>query len=567
MAEVIKMPRLSDTMEEGTVASWLKKKGDQVEEGDILAEIETDKATMEFESFYEGTLLHIGIAEGETAKVDALLAIIGEEGEDISGLLDGSSDSGSADEKSESDEESNAAAEETEAREGSAEADDESEDSDSGSSEVPEGVEVVTMPRLSDTMEEGTVASWLKKEGDQVEEGDILAEIETDKATMEFESFYKGTLLHIGIQEGETAKVDSLLAIIGPEGTDVSGVISGAKSGGAKKESSKKEEQPKQKEAPKKQEAKKEEPKQKEAPKKKEESKPASKNTSSSDGRIFASPLAKKLAEEKGIDLGKVSGSGENGRVVRKDIENYTPAAAGGAAVQQFVATGEESYEDVNNSQMRKAIAKSLGKSKFTAPHYYLNVEFNMENMIAFRSQFNQLPDTKVSYNDMIIKAVAIALKQHPQVNSQWFDDKMRLNHHVHIGVAVAVPDGLVVPVVEFANEKSLQQINAEVKELAGKARNKKLKPEEMQGSTFTISNLGMFGITNFTSIINQPNSAILSVGAIIEKPVVKEGKIVVGNTMTLSMACDHRTVDGATGAQFLQTLKTYIENPVLMLT
>ncbi|MCC4212558.1 pyruvate dehydrogenase complex dihydrolipoamide acetyltransferase [Leeuwenhoekiella parthenopeia] len=565
MAEVIKMPRLSDTMEEGTVASWLKKKGDKVEEGDILAEIETDKATMEFESFYEGTLLHIGIQEGETAKVDALLAIIGDEGEDISGLLDGSADSGSDDEKSEdTDDDADAEVKEEDSDDSSEDSDDDAAEDSGSSSEVPEGVEVVTMPRLSDTMEEGTVASWLKKEGDKIEEGDILAEIETDKATMEFESFYKGTLLHIGIQEGETAKVDSLLAIIGPEGTDVSGVIDGAKSGGSKKQAAKKEEAPKKEEKSAKAEPKKEEPKQKEEPKK-QESKPASTNTSSSDGRIFASPLAKKLAEEKGIDLAKVSGSGENGRVVRKDIENYTPAASGGG-VQQFVATGEESYEDVNNSQMRKAIAKSLGKSKFTAPHYYLNVEFDMENMIAFRSQYNQLPDTKVSFNDMIIKAVAIALKQHPQVNSQWFDDKMRLNHHVHIGVAVAVPDGLVVPVVEFANEKSLQQINAEVKELAGKARNKKLKPEEMQGSTFTISNLGMFGITNFTSIINQPNSAILSVGAIIEKPVVKNGQIVVGNTMTLSMACDHRTIDGATGAQFLQTLKTYIENPVLML-
>ena len=466
MAEVIKMPRLSDTMEEGTVASWLKKKGDKVEEGDILAEIETDKATMEFESFYEGTLLHIGIEEGETANVDALLAIIGEEGEDISGLIDGSADAGSDAEEESSEDDS---AEDAEAS-NEEESDDAAEEtSDDAGSEIPEGVEVVTMPRLSDTMEEGTVASWLKKEGDSVDEGDILAEIETDKATMEFESFYKGTLLHIGIQEGETAKVDSLLAIIGEEGTDVSGVISNFKSGGAKKEAPKKEEKPK-KEAPKKEVAKKEAPK-KEAPKK-EESKPA-KNISSSDGRIFASPLAKKLAEEKGIDLAKVPGSGENGRIVRKDIENYTPAASG-AGVQQFVATGEESYEDVNNSQMRKAIAKSLGKSKFTAPHYYLNVEFDMENMIAFRSQFNQLPDTKVSYNDMIIKAVSIALKQHPQVNSQWFDDKMRLNKHVHIGVAVAVPDGLVVPVVEFANEKSLQQINAEVKELAGKARNKK---------------------------------------------------------------------------------------------
>lgn len=569
MAEVIKMPRLSDTMEEGTVASWLKKVGDKVEEGDILAEIETDKATMEFESFYEGTLLHIGIEEGETANVDSLLAILGEEGEDISGLLDGgaesSSDSESKAEKSEESEGSDDDQDkEVESTEDTTSSDEESNE-ESETSEVPEGVEVISMPRLSDTMEEGTVASWLKKVGDKVEEGDILAEIETDKATMEFESFYKGTLLHIGIQEGETAKVDALLAIIGEEGTDVSGIVNGKQASSSKKETSKKEE-PK-KETPKKEESKKEEPK-KEAPKKDsgKQEKTKSESSSSVDGRIFASPLAKKLAEDKGVDISKISGSGENGRVVRKDVENYTPASSGGN-VQQFVATGEESYEDVNNSQMRKAIAKSLGKSKFTAPHYYLNVEFNMENMIAFRSQFNQLPDTKVSYNDMIIKAVAIALKQHPQVNSQWFDDKMRLNNHVHIGVAVAVPDGLVVPVVEFANEKSLQQINAEVKELAGKARNKKLKPEEMQGSTFTISNLGMFGITNFTSIINQPNSAILSVGAIIEKPVVKDGQIVVGNTMTLSMACDHRTVDGATGAQFLQTLKMYIENPILMLT
>ena len=569
MAEVIKMPRLSDTMEEGTVASWLKKVGDKVEEGDILAEIETDKATMEFESFYEGTLLHIGIEEGETANVDSLLAILGEEGEDISGLLDGGAESSSDSEsKGEESEESEGFDDNQDKEEESTEdttSSDESSNEESETSEMPEGVEVISMPRLSDTMEEGTVASWLKKVGDKVEEGDILAEIETDKATMEFESFYKGTLLHIGIQEGETAKVDGLLAIIGEEGTDVSGIVNGKQASSSKKETSKKEE-PK-KETPKKEESKKEEPK-KEAPKKDsgQQEKTKSESSSSADGRIFASPLAKKLAEDKGVDISKISGSGENGRVVRKDVENYTPASSGGN-VQQFVATGEESYEDVNNSQMRKAIAKSLRKSKFTAPHYYLNVEFNMENMIAFRSQFNQLPDTKVSYNDMIIKAVAIALKQHPQVNSQWFDDKMRLNNHVHIGVAVAVPDGLVVPVVEFANEKSLQQINAEVKELAGKARNKKLKPEEMQGSTFTISNLGMFGITNFTSIINQPNSAILSVGAIIEKPVVKDGQIVVGNTMTLSMACDHRTVDGATGAQFLQTLKMYIENPILMLT
>ncbi|MEH6406541.1 MAG: pyruvate dehydrogenase complex dihydrolipoamide acetyltransferase [Leeuwenhoekiella sp.] len=586
MAEVIKMPRLSDTMEEGTVASWLKKEGDKVAEGDILAEIETDKATMEFESFSEGTLLYIGIKEGETAKVDALLAIIGEEGEDISALIDGKGES--EDDDSEEEKSTDDAAEdddaEVEEKEDTGDAKDESEDEESEDEEsdeaaggdIPEGVEVVKMPRLSDTMEEGTVATWLKKEGDEVAEGDILAEIETDKATMEFESFYKGTLLHIGIQEGESAKVDELLAIIGEKGTDVSAIVKSFKSGGSSKTEAKKsaKEEPKSEKKAEKSETKKEEPKKEE---KKESLKDKDTDTSkmtgeaksstSADGRIFASPLAKKLAEEKGITISNVKGSGDGGRIVRKDVENYTPAAASaGGSVQQFEPTGEESYEEVNNSQMRKAIAKSLGKSKFTAPHYYLNVEFDMENAIAFRAQFNQLPDTKISYNDMIIKAVAIALKQHPQVNSQWFDDKMRLNHHVHIGVAVAVPDGLVVPVVEFANEKSLQQINAQVKDLAGKARNKKLKPDEMQGSTFTVSNLGMFGITNFTSIINQPNSAILSVGAIIEKPVVKNGQIVVGNTMVLSMACDHRTVDGATGAQFLQTLKMYIENPVLML-
>ncbi len=547
MAQVINMPRLSDTMEEGTVATWLKQVGDTVSEGDILAEIETDKATMEFESFYDGILLHIGIQEGETALVDKLLAIIGEEGEDISGLLNGEAPTEEASEVSEDTvadvpEETSSA---TEAPTATA---------------IPEGVVVVTMPRLSDTMEEGTVATWLKGVGDAVEEGDILAEIETDKATMEFESFNEGTLLYIGLEEGATAKVDSLLAVIGPKGTDVSGVVANYASGAT---AAKKAPAEAPKEAPK-QEAKKEAPK-KEAPKAAEKTTSNATSTPSG-GRIFVSPLAKKIAEEKGINLAQVKGSGENGRIVKADVENFTPSAATAGGVTPFVATGEESSEEVPNSQMRKAIARALSNSKFSAPHYYLNVEFNMENAMAFRKQFNQLPDTKISYNDMIVKATAIALKQHPQVNSQWFDDKMKLNHHVHIGVAVAVPDGLVVPVVNFANEKSLPQINAEVKELAGKARNKKLSLAEMEGSTFTISNLGMFGITDFTSIINQPNSAILSVGAIVEKPVVKDGQIVVGNTMKLTMACDHRTVDGATGAQFLQTLKMYIENPVLML-
>ncbi|WP_298894614.1 pyruvate dehydrogenase complex dihydrolipoamide acetyltransferase [uncultured Psychroserpens sp.] len=541
MAEVINMPRLSDTMEEGTVAAWLKKVGDKVEEGDILAEIETDKATMEFESFNEGTLLHIGIQEGETAKVDTLLAIIGDEGEDISGLLNGKAPETPEIEVSE----------ETKIL---SETKSETKEVASEAQEIPEGVIVVTMPRLSDTMEEGTVATWLKKVGEEVEEGDILAEIETDKATMEFESFQSGTLLHIGLEEGESAKVDALLAIIGPAGTDVSSVAKNFKVEGTTSEA-------KQEEAPKKEskpaEVLKSEPK-KETPK-------ATTNSSSPNGRVFVSPLAKKMAEEKGINLSQVNGTGENGRIIKRDIENFTPAAQG-AAVGKFVPTGQEDFDEVPNSNMRKAIAKNLAKSKFSAPHYYLNVEFDMENAIAFRAQYNSLPDTKISYNDMIVKACALALKQHPQVNSQWFDDRMQLNNHVHIGVAVAVPDGLVVPVVRFANEQSLPQIGAAVKDYAGRARNKKLTLDEMEGSTFTISNLGMFGIESFTSIINQPNSAILSVGAIVSKPVVKNGQVVAGNTMKLTMACDHRTVDGATGAQFLQTLKGYIENPITML-
>jgi pyruvate dehydrogenase E2 component (dihydrolipoamide acetyltransferase) len=550
MAEIINMPRLSDTMEEGTVATWLKKVGDKVEEGDILAEIETDKATMEFESFHEGTLLHIGVQEGETTKVDELLAIIGDEGEDISGLLNGTaSKSGNEDKKDDVQSQSDS----KESEDNSMTQNDSNESSEK--TELPDGVTVVTMPRLSDTMEEGTVATWLKKVGDAVEEGDILAEIETDKATMEFESFQSGTLLYVGLNEGESAKVDALLAIIGPAGTDVSSIAKNFKVSGA---SDKKEEAPKAEAI--KEENRTESPK--EETKKEVKLEPS---TSSSNGRLFISPLAKKMAEERGINISQLNGSGENGRIVKRDIENYQPTSAA-AAVGKFVATGQEDFDEVPNSNMRKAIAKNLAKSKFTAPHYYLNVEFDMDNAIAFRAQYNTLPDTKISYNDMVVKACALALKQHPQVNSQWFDDKMRMNNHVHIGVAVAVPDGLVVPVVKFANEQSLPQINAAVKDFAGRARNKKLSLDEMEGSTFTISNLGMFGIESFTSIINQPNSAILSVGAIMQKPVVKNGQVVPGNTMKLSMACDHRTVDGATGSEFLLTLKGYIENPVTML-
>ena len=546
MATVVNMPRLSDTMEEGVVAQWLKKVGDKIEEGDILAEIETDKATMEFESFHEGVLLHIGVQEGETSPVDKLLAIIGEEGEDISGLLSGEN---SSEEKVE---EKTVTSEEIKE-------DTSSDNSSSGAAVIPDGVQVITMPRLSDTMTDGTVASWLKKEGDSVEEGDILAEIETDKATMEFECFYEGTILYIGVQEGETAPVDSLLTIIGPAGTNVSAIIAGGVAIGAdssvanstETEIEKKEDKVEATKAP-----------------------DVHTTINNSGGRIFASPLAKKIAADKGINLANVAGSGENGRIIKKDVENYIPAvkpteaAAPSAAspVVSFNAEGEEKSEEIKNSQMRKAIAKSLGASKFSAPDFSLNIEVNMDNAMASRKTINSIPDTKVSFNDMVVKACAMALQKHPQVNTSWTDNNTIYHNHIHVGVAVAVDDGLLVPVVKHTNQMSLTQIGTTVRDLAGKARKKKISPAEMQGSTFTVSNLGMFGIENFTSIINQPNSAILSVGAIVEKPVVKNGQIIVGNTMKLTLTCDHRTVDGAVGAQFLQTLKTFIENPVTML-
>jgi pyruvate dehydrogenase E2 component (dihydrolipoamide acetyltransferase) len=539
MAKVITMPRLSDTMTEGTVASWLKKVGDKVSEGDILAEIETDKATMEFESFNSGTLLYIGIKEGESAACDSLLAIIGKEGEDISDLIN----STTAKVETAAVEETVVSATPT--------------TNNQQPTSLPKGVVVVTMPRLSDTMTDGTVATWLKKVGDKVAEGDILAEIETDKATMEFESFNAGTLLFIGIPEGGTAPCDSLLAIIGPAGTDITGIAENFSATGAA------------------------------APieiAKETVSETASTSeqapASSSNERVFVSPLARKIAEEKGINLSQVNGSGENGRIIKSDVENFVPGTSAGAAqptisapieaapvtARPVVPAGEKMTEEIKNSQMRKIIAKRLAESLFTAPHYNLVIEVSMDEAMKSRTIINSVPDTKVSFNDMVIKASALALKKHPKINSQWREDSILINYHVNIGVAVAVEDGLVVPVLPFTDAMSLSQIGENVRDLAGRAKSKKLLPSEMEGSTFTISNLGMFGITEFNSIINQPNSAILSVGAIVEKPVVKNGQIVVGNTMMLSLACDHRTIDGATGAQFLQTLKQYIENPVTML-
>tara|TARA_X000000950_G_scaffold61322_1_gene74690 strand:+ start:2323 stop:4008 length:1686 start_codon:yes stop_codon:yes gene_type:complete len=560
MAEVIKMPRLSDTMEEGVVATWLKKVGDKVSEGEILAEIETDKATMEFESFYDGTLLHIEIQEGVPASVDSLLCIIGDEEEDISQYLLSSdqdlqisNDSNQLDLVDQINEQENSQNEEL--INPVLENENISEIQNQAGS-----IDYITMPRLSDTMEEGTITTWLKKVGDKVSEGEILAEIETDKATMEFESFYEGVLSHIAVQEGQTVKVDELIAIISENEIDVDNALKNYKSSGS---------------IP--------------VPKSENliddtvsnEDSSQTKNIPeieniSSDQRIFASPLAKKIAKEKNIDLSSVTGTGENGRIVKEDLQNIEASKISvsseissppvDVSEKKPVFSGDEEFTEVQNSSMRKAIAKNLSESKFSAPHYYLSVEFNMDNAIAFREQYNSIPDTKISFNDIVVKACAIALKAHPQVNSQWYDYKIRLNNYVNIGVAVGIEDGLVVPVIKNADLESLHSINSMVRDYAVRAKSKKLRPDEIEGSTFTISNLGMFGIQEFTSIINQPNSAILSVGSIVKKPVVINDKVVVSNTMKLTLACDHRSVDGVTGSLFLQTLKGYIENPVTIL-
>jgi len=568
MAEIIKMPRLSDTMEEGVVAQWLKKVGDKVSEGDILAEIETDKATMEFESFYDGTLLHIAIEEGIAANVDSMLCIIGDENEDISSLI--------GVEKDESSNSQLDLVDQINEQENN-EQNDLKENDNSDESLVKENtfnnnnvnVEYITMPRLSDTMEEGTISTWLKKVGDDVSEGDILAEIETDKATMEFESFYNGKLVHIGVGEGETVKVDDLIAIISDSDVDVDDLLSNYGKNQTSEYNNEKVAENNQ------------------IDEKLDEENPVQnieiKSVDLSESRILASPLAKKIAEEKNIDLSTIKGSGDNGRIVKSDLDNVhnnlsqetttvinketqpEQEAAPVAPLKKLVI-GEESFEDVQNSTMRNAIAKRLSQSKFSAPHYYLGVEFNMDNAIAFREQYNSIPDTKISFNDIVIKACAAALKKHPQVNSQWMENSIRLNHHVHIGVAVGVEDGLVVPVIKFADQESLHSINTMVRDYAVRAKSKKLRPDEIEGSTFTVSNLGMFGIQEFTSIINQPNSAILSVGSIVKKPVVLNDKIVVSNTMKVTLACDHRSVDGVTGSLFLETLKGFIENPVTIL-
>jgi pyruvate dehydrogenase E2 component (dihydrolipoamide acetyltransferase) len=554
MAEVILMPRLSDTMTEGVIAAWHKKVGDKVKKGELLAEIETDKATMELESYKDGTLLHLGGDKGAKIQVDDLLAILGNPGEDISGFVTGKSAApGKPDTSTPVTKEADTA--------------------DKGEGDVPTGgkgssssmdlskmEEVVLMPRLSDTMTEGVIASWHKKVGDTVKKGEVLADIETDKATMELESYKNGKLLYQGAKEGQKIAVNDLLCIIGEEGkVDVNAIVNASKGGGANTEAPTGRAQQSAPSA--------------QAPQTTQTSAEPSSQSSTPEGRIKASPLAKKLAREKGIDLSQVHGSGDNGRITKSDIDNFKPLQQQVSTTQavaqlnkQPIVSGQEGYKDIDNSQMRKVIAKRLAESKFGAPHFYLTMEINMDNAMIARTQMNEVSEVKISFNDMVVKAAAMALRKHPAVNSSWMGDFIRQYQHIHVGVAVAIEEGLIVPVIRFADQKTLSQIASESKELAGKARNKKLQPNEFSGNTFTVSNLGMMDIEEFTAIINPPDSAIMAVGRIKEVVVRKGDGFGVTNVMKITLSCDHRSVDGAVGASFLQTFKKYMENPVTML-
>lgn len=550
MAEVIKMPKLSDTMTEGVVAKWHKKVGDKVKNGEILADIETDKATMEFESFYDGVLLHIGVEAGKAVPIDSLLAIIGKEGEDISALIAGAKSTNGATQGGDVKKDAENIPKKTVIPDP-----EKKETLEMARPEVPSTVNIIRMPKLSDTMTEGVVARWLKKVGDKVKNGEILAEIETDKATMEFESFYDGVLMHIGAEAGKPAPIDSLLAIVGKGNEDISKIIAYEKAAAAGQKVAVKEQ--KAEAAAEKAEAKKEVA----VAQTKTETRQPETAAKQTNGRIKASPLAKKIAKDKGIDLATVQGSGDYGRIIKKDIEFFNPAM--GRSMPSFVGT--ESFTEEPVSQMRKVIAKRLVESKNSAPHFYLTMEIDMDNCIASREAINKIQDVKVSFNDIVIKACAAALRRHPKVNAAWMGDKIRYNKHIHIGMAVAVDEGLLVPVIRFADGKSLQEIATEAKDFGKRAREKKLQPKDWEGNTFTVSNLGMFGIDEFTSIINSPEACILAVGAIKQVPVVKNGAIVPGNIMKITLSCDHRVVDGATGAAFLQTLRIILENPVTM--
>lgn len=569
MAEVIRMPRLSDTMAEGVIVAWNKKVGDSVKPGDVLAEVETDKATMELESYNEGTLLYIGVEKGQAAKVDGVLAVIGKKGEDYKPALEeaAASENGSEEgDKKEGDKQEESAEKAAEAPKQPAASKEKS-----GKVALPDGAKEIRMPLLSDTMTEGKIVSWNKSVGDKVKADDVLADVETDKATMEVVGYEEGTLLYIGVEAGKAAKINEIIAIVGKPGTDVNAYVEAEKSGANDTEDNSKKET--------------EAPQETESAAVNEQA--STESDASSNGRIKASPLAKKMAAEKGIDLASVNGSGDGGRITKKDIDGFKPdekpaaqpaAAKAGAApakpVAAFNAIGQEGHTDVQLTQMRKVIAKRLGESKFAAPHFYLTMEINMDNAMTSRIAMNEVSPVKISFNDMLIKACAMALRQHPDVNSSWMSapsgsdggDFIRQNHHIHIGSALALPEGLIVPVIRFADQKSLSQIAADAKQLYGKAKDKKLQPNEFTGNTFTISNLGMMDIDEFTAIINPPDSAILAVGRIKEVVVKKDDGFGVTNIMKVTLSCDHRSVDGAVGASFLQTLKKYMENPVTML-
>ena len=562
MAEVILMPRLSDTMTEGVIAAWHKKVGDKVKKGDLLAEVETDKATMELESYKDGTLLHIGTEKGGKLQVNDLLAIIGASGEDISSLI---KSGGQSSEKSESPKKAEPK-KETAAKSTTSNKQPAMSNEPATATSAPINIskmeEVVLMPRLSDTMTEGVIAAWHKNVGDKVKKGDILAEIETDKATMELESYKNGTLLYQGAAKGEKIEVNDLLCIIGEKGKiDVDAIVAAAK-GGASQQSTVDSQQSSSESS--------------KAESQNATAEPAitSEQHSNGNGRMKASPLAKKLAKEKGIDLKSVHGTGDGGRIVKADVDSISPAAVSSkqpaASPQQpvakFTPATEEKFVDTPNSQMRKTIARRLGESMFAAPHFYLTMEINMDNAMSARAQMNEFSPVKISFQDMLIKACAMALRQHPAVNSSWMGDFIRTYQHIHIGSAVAVPEGLIVPVIKFADQKSFSQIAAEAKELYGKAKDKKLQPHEFSGNTFTISNLGMMDIEEFTAIINPPDSCIMAVGKIKEVVVKKGEGFGVTNVMKVTMSCDHRSVDGAVGAAFLQTVRKFMENPIGML-
>ena len=575
MAEVIRMPLLSDTMTEGKIIAWNKKVGDKVKSDDVLADVETDKATMEVNGYVDGTLLYIGVPAGEAAKINQIIAIVGKEGEDFSALLD--TENGAA--KSEAAPTVALTPEAAAPAPTAATAPTAGTPPATGKVELPAGAKEIRMPLLSDTMTEGKIIAWNKKVGDLVKSDDVLADVETDKATMEVVGYEEGTLLYIGVEAGNAAKINEIIAIVGKPGTDVSAYVAAEKSGGNAAAATGTQ-QPTTEEPV------------------AEAAQPTSGTNDApvvSDQRIKASPLAKKLAADKGIDLHKVSGSGDNGRITKKDVDGYVPAVAPApapapapaadpapaakpavalAAAPAFTAVGQEGYTDIELTQMRKVIARRLGESMFTAPHFYLTMDINMDNAITSRVAMNEVSPVKISFNDMVIKACAMALRLHPAVNSSWMPARagtdggefIRQNHHIHIGSALALPEGLIVPVVRFADQKSLSQIAADAKQLYAKAKDKKLQPAEFTGNTFTISNLGMMDIEQFTAIINPPDSAILAVGAIKEVVVKKGDGFGVNNIMKVTLSCDHRSVDGAVGAAFLQTVKKFLENPVTML-